>query len=268
LFPESLAGIKIIFELFPLNFGEFLEFKGVGRVLWEKFSDKATHKNQIGHEKLSAYYDEFMEFGGFPGVVLEENRERKKVLLSEIFTSYFEKDVKNLADFKDISKLRDLILLLIPRVGSKIEIVKLASNLGVSRETIYNYLAFLEQTYFITLLPKYSTSVDRQAAGSKKLFWCDAGMVNVLGRVSQGQLFEQSVYQNIRTAGKLAYYSKGEGSEIDFIVDACALEVKWTVSLQDTANLERRGESLKLKEKYVVVHEYSGQPQAVLATDL
>ena len=268
LFPESLAGRKMVFELFPLSFGEFLEFKGVKRVFWRAFRDKVNHKNRVGYEKLVAYYDEFMEFGGFPGVVLEKNRERKKALLLEIFTSYFEKDVKNLADFKDISKLRDLILLLIPRVGSKIEIVKLASNLGVSRETIYNYLAFLEQTYFVTLLPKYSTGADRQAAGSKKLFLCDAGMVNVLGRVSQGQLFEQSVCQNIRTVGKLTYYSKGEGSEIDFIVDACALEVKWTASLQDTANLERRGGSLKLKEKYVVVHEYSKHSLAILATDL
>lgn len=268
LFPESLAGRKMVFELFPLSFGEFLEFKGVKRVFWRAFRDKVNHKNRVGYEKLVAYYDEFMEFGGFPGVVLEKNRERKKALLLEIFTSYFEKDVKNLADFKDISKLRDLILLLIPRVGSKIEIVKLASNLGVSRETIYNYLAFLEQTYFVTLLPKYSTGADRQAAGSKKLFLCDAGMVNVLGRVSQGQLFEQSVCQNIRTVGKLTYYSKGEGSEIDFIVDACALEVKWTASLQDTANLERRGGSLKLKEKYVVVHEYSKHSRAILATDL
>src|SRR5437879_2736423 len=109
---------------------------------------------------------EYLEFGGFPAVVLEDKHNRKRDLLTEIFTSYFEKDAKNLADFKEMTKLRDLILLLLPRMGARIEILKLAQALSVSRDTVYNYLAFLEQTYFISLLPRYSTSIDRQAAGS------------------------------------------------------------------------------------------------------
>jgi len=269
LFPESLAGRKIIFELFPLNFSEFLTFKQVTRVVEASFKTKANHKNKIAYDKLLSYYDEFMEFGGFPSVVLEENRERKKILLSEIFTSYFEKDAKNLADFKDMSKLRDLILLLIPRVGSRIEILKLATTLSVSRETIYNYLAFLEQTYFITLLPKYSASIDRQAAGNKKLFLCDSGIANALGRISQGQLFEQSIYQNLRGFHNLTYYNKNGGSEIDFVSDLnCALEVKFSVSSQDLENLKRRSEGLGLKENYIITHEYTNHPRVIIVTDL
>ena len=94
-------------------------------------------------------------------------------------------------DPNDLVKLRDLILLLLQRIGSRFEINKLASELSISRETIYTYLAFLEQTYFISLLPKFTASIDRQAAGSKKLFLCDAGIANALGKISQGQLFEQ-----------------------------------------------------------------------------
>jgi predicted AAA+ superfamily ATPase len=190
-------------------------------------------------------------------------------LLSEIFTSYFEKDAKNLADFRDMSKLRDLILLLISRVGSRIELLKLATTLSVSRQTVYSYLSFLEQTYFITLLSKYSGSMDRQAAGSKKVFLCDSGLLNMLGRVSQGQLFEQSVYQSIRNARTLQYYSKDGASEIDFIVDAsCALEVKLSMSQHDVAILSRRSTPLGLKERYVISHQYSDHPEAILATDL
>ena len=91
-----------------------------------------------------------------------------------------------MADFKNIAKLYDLILLLIPRVGSRIEIAKLSQNLGISRETVYSYLSFLEKTYFISLIPKFSKSIDRQFLGTKKLFFCDSGMVNSLGKVSEG----------------------------------------------------------------------------------
>lgn len=269
LFPESLAGRKIIFELFPLNFAEFLVFKQIQRKTEKLFKQKSERKNRVAYEKLVPYYNEFMEFGGFPAVVLEENQDRKKTLLSEVFTSYFEKDAKNLADFRDMSKLRDLILLLIPRVGSKIEINKLASELSTSRETIYNYLSFLEQTYFITLLPKYSASIDRQAAGSKKLFFCDCGMANILGRMSEGQLFEQSIFQNLRTVHKLNFYSKGGISEIDFIVnDKTALEVKVSMSKQDFNNLKRRSKGLGINENYVVTLQYSDNPGAIAATDI
>lgn len=269
LFPQSLAGRKVIFEMFPLNFAEFLVFNNVQRQEKKSFTQKAQSKNKIAYEQYIAYYDEFLEYGGFPSVVLEKNPERKKVLLSEIFTSYFEKDAKNLADFKDMSKLRDLILLLVPRIGSRIEINKLANNLAVSRETIYNYLSFLEQTYFIALLPKHSASIDRQAAGSKKLFFCDVGIATTLGRISEGQLLEQSVFQNLRSLHSLSFYNKDGANEIDFIIDKqVALEVKMSVSRQDIANLQKRVASLKLPEYYVISHQFSKDEKVILTIDI
>ena len=269
LFPESLAGRKIIFEIFPLNFSEFLIFKEVIRETKESFTQKASEKNKIAYERLIPYYNEFLEFGGFPSVVLEKNFERKRTMLSEIFTSYFEKDAKNLADFSDMSKLRDLILLLVPRVASRIEINKLANELAVSRQTVYNYLSFLEQTYFISLLPRHSASIDRQAAGSKKLFLCDSGIANVLGRISQGQLLEQSIFQTLRTRHKLSFYQKDRVSEIDFIIDGTtALEVKMSVSRQDISNLKKRAESNKLANYFVISHQFNKEKKVILTTDL
>lgn len=260
LFPESLAGRKMIFELFPLTFEEFLQFNDIKR---QKESGKITY------ELYLPYYKEFMEYGGFPSVVLEKNLQRKKKLLGEIFTSYFEQDAKTLADFKDISKLRDLILLLVPRIGSKIEIAKLADSLNLSRETVYSYLSFLEQTYFITLLSKYSRSIDRQSAGSKKLFLCDCGMANILGRTSEGQIFEQSVFQNLRPFHKINYYSRGGENEIDFIVDGKkGLEVKVNVSKRDLGNLARRARAAKIPENYLVSLEYKEEKRIILAVDL
>lgn len=261
LFPESLSGRKVIFEMFPLDFNEFLEFNSIKNI--------AGIKNKVRHDQLIGFYDEYIEYGGFPGVVLEQNRERKKLLLQDIFTSYFEKDAKNLADFKDMSRLRDLILLLVSRIGAQLDIQKLALSLSVSRETVYNYLSFLEQTYFISLLPRFSGSPDRQAAGSKKLFFCDSGIANVIGKLSEGQLFEQSVYQNLRGKNELAFYNKTGGGEIDFIVDSqSALEVKMTASRQDISNLRKRSQSLRLKNISIVTHEYSEMEETKSVIDL
>ncbi len=267
-FPESMSGRKFIFEVYPLTFGEFLLFKGVKREEITSFSKKAASKNYISHQKLLPYYLEYLEYGGFPKVVLLDSVDRKKKMLADIFTSYFEVDIQSLSDFKESSKLRDLILLLIPRVGSRIEIVKLSQSLGVSRETVYSYLSFLEDTYFISLLSKFSDSIDRQAAGMQKLYLCDSGMVNFLGKASEGQLLEQTVFQNLHPTHNLNFYNKG-GGEIDFIVDEkVALEVKTSVSRRDISNLNKRIESLDINEGYVVTKEYSQEKEAILVTDL
>lgn len=269
LFPESMAGRKLIFEVYPLTFAEFLVFKGVIGERLSSFSGKAASKNHISYSRLLPFYREYLEYGGFPRVVLQTDPERKKALLLEVFTSYYENDVKSLADFKDTTKLRDLILLLIPRVGSRIEISKLATSLGVSRETVYSYLSFLEKTYFISLLSKFSGSIDRQAAGTQKLFLCDVGMVNVLGKASEGQLLEQAVFQNLHIDHTLNFYNKDGGSEIDFIADRkIALEVKTSASRRDIDHLKRRSQNLNLSEIYVISKEYSEEKQVILATDL
>lgn len=269
LFPESMAGRKLIFEVYPLTFSEFLVFKGITRDKLPSFSQKAISKNNIAYTKLIPFYEEYLEYGGFPKIVLQEDTARKKAMLSEIFTSYYENDVKSLADFKNTTKLRDLILLLIPRVGSRIEVSKLSVSLAVSRETVYSYLSFLEKTYFISLISKFSGSIDRQAAGTQKLFLCDVGMVNNLGKASDGQLFEQAVFQNLHINHALNFYNKDSRSEIDFIVDErIALEVKTSASKRDIDHLKRRSKNLNLNEAYVISKEYSEEKEVILATDI
>lgn len=269
LFPESMAGRKLIFEVYPLTFSEFLIFKGIRPKKSLIFSEKANSKNNILYSKLIPLYQEYLEYGGFPKVVLQQDPERKKAILSEVFTSYYENDVKNLADFKDTTKLRDLILLLIPRVGSRIEVAKLAASLGVSRETVYSYLSFLEKTYFISLLSKFSGSIDRQSAGTQKLFLCDVGMVNNLGKASEGQLLEQAVFQNLHIDHSLHFYNKDGASEIDFITDEkIALEVKVSASKRDIDHLKRRCQGLNLSQSYIVSKEYNKEKEVILATDL
>ena len=269
LFPESMAGRKLIFEVFPLTFPEFLVFKGINRPQTFSFPQKAQLKNRIAYEKLLPYFKEFMEFGGFPRIVLEQNPQRKKALLLEIFTSYFEQDVKTLSDIKDTSHLRDLILLLIPRIGARVDITKMANSLSLSRDTVYSYLAFLEHTYFIAMLSKFSSSIDRRSAGSKKLFFCDSGLANALGKMSEGQFLEQSIFQTLRPGYKLNFYYKDGGSEIDFILDEqSAVEVKTSASARDIAHLKIRTEIVKLSRYFIISYEYNNRKEVILATDI
>lgn len=238
-FSESMAGRKFLFELYPLDFEEFLHFKGV------------KVKPDAGFELLSALYEEYLVYGGFPGVALTESAEEKLLRLDDILGSYFKLDVLELANFRDNQKLKDLLFLLSSRVASKPEVSKLAESLGVSRQTVSGYLDFFEQTYLIHYLRPVSGSKDVQIKHMPKIYFGDTGILNRVAQVSRGQLFENKVFNQLFTKlsyeGKLGqfsenigYFQKKSGAEIDFILEGkTALEVKIKGGRFDVKKLQR-----------------------------
>ncbi len=269
LFSESLAGRKIIFELFPLDFEEFLIFQNKPKEFFTDFQKNEKNKSEINFDIYEKYYDDYLEFGGFPNVVLEKDVSQKKILLNDIFSSYFEHDVKTLADFRNINKLRDLIIILSTRTGSKIEISKLSAELSVSRETIYNYLSFLENTYFIFLIKPFSRSVDREVSGARKVYFCDTGILNILGKVSSGAIFENAIFNSLKKYGKINYYQRRTGSEIDFILnEKVGFEAKNQGNRFDIKKMIKLSKSIGLEKGYVISKKYSHDEGIILALDI
>lgn len=270
LFPESLAGRKMVFELYPLTFEEFLFFKEKPRDFFGSWKSKLKNKNAVRAERVAKLYKEYLTYGGFPQVALSATVIEKKMRLVDIFKSYFEKDVQQLAHFKDINAFRDLLLLLLERVGSKLDISKLASEIGISRETVYNYLYFLQATYFIALLTPYTKNVDREVSGSKKVYICDNGFLNEFSRVDSGAMLENAVFQNLRRCGKINYYQKRSGAEIDFVLPEkrVALEVKCRGVARDYTKLKIAAKRIGIHEYYVISQNFSSEHGIISASEV
>ncbi len=251
-FSESMAGRKFVFELYPLDFEEFLNFKA------EKLSVNAPY------DLLSGFYNEFLQYGGFPSVVLANSTDEKKLALDDVLGSYFELDVKNLSDFRNNENLKKLLFLLTSRVSNKLEVTKLAESLGVSRPTVYEYLNFFEQTYLIHLIKPLSGSKDIQIKSIPKLYFNDSGLLNRIGQISIGHLFENKVFNQLYT--KLQYSSSGKFSEdrlnyyqtknimeIDFIVKKeVGYEVKVNATQTDYNKLKKYANKLHLKDYKII----------------
>ncbi len=259
LFPESLSGRKFLFVLQPLSFKEFLFF--TDRINDEVQSKELSIKSSyslLEYKKYETDYNLYLEYGGFPEVVTTKDLSTKKLILKNIFGSFFEKDIKVLSDVKDIRELRDLILMLVPRVGNIIDVTKLSNELGVNRVKIYNYLELLQGVFFLKLIPKYSKSIDRTVAGGKKVYFADTGILNIIGKVNDGQLFENAIANQLSIYGDLFYYNKRSISEIDFILNKeIALEVKLKSSLGDLKKLEKYTAELGLNKYYLISKNFS-----------
>jgi predicted AAA+ superfamily ATPase len=253
-FSESMAGRKIVFEMFPLGFGEFLDFKSVP---YRRRADLEDMRfDAYEYERLKAHYDEFVAFGGLPDVVLEPKPDVKREILNDIFSSYINIDVRAMADFRKIGELQQLLRVLAMRVGNKLDTSKISRLTGLSRPTLNEYLEFLEKTYVIHRLPALA-GPDKAVALGKKLYFRDNGLAAILAQPGEGALFENAVFNQLAPYGELAYLAKGSQYEIDFILtppggQPAALEVKYHPLAGDEQKLKRLAAKHGLERAYLV----------------
>ena len=235
LFSESLSGRKKIFELYPLDFGEFLTFKSI------KYIESDFLKNDFldsQYERLKRHYEEFIKFGGFPEVVLAKSITQKKDLLVDILSSYINIDIKALADLKNDRDFYNLIKLLAGRIGAKLDSTKISRLAGIARPTVQNYIDLLEKSYLVKRVLVFTKRPDREIVKAQKLYFCDNGLANLLYELDGGLKFENAIFNQLSQRGDIRYYGLKSGREIDFIFNkTAALEVKESPTDFDLKNL-------------------------------
>ena len=99
------------------------------------------------------------------------------------------------------------MVLLAQRIGTKLDIQKLSKEIGISRPTLNEYIAFLEGTYFIKLIPPFSKGKDTEIRKTPKVYLCDCGLVNHLVKLDPGRIYENCLFQTLRMKGDLNYGS-------------------------------------------------------------
>jgi hypothetical protein len=250
-----------IFEVFPLNFGEFLAFKG-SRVKVPKSKSDITRPI---FDVISNLYDEYILFGGFPEVVLKKTMEEKKKTIEDIFSSFFKFDVVQFSSFRKSEVIRDLMLLLMQRAGQKLDVQKLAEDLNISRATAHEYISFLEKANFIKTINPISFNSNREIKKTPKVYICDTGLINSFTRISEEDLFKNSVFQNLRGEDELFYYQKKGGSQIDFVFKDTAYNVKVSPKKADLSKLKRLSLSIGINNFKVVSKNYSEYEDATYA---
>jgi predicted AAA+ superfamily ATPase len=203
-------------------------------------------------------YAEYISYGGFPEVVLKSGTETKDRVLEDIFTSYFQMEIVQLSDFRRNDIIRNLILLLMQRIGSKLDVQKLSTELGVSRLTLNDYIAFLESTYFIKRVRPFTKGRDNEIRKAPKIYLCDTGLANHFAKLNAGALFENCVLQNLMTKGEVNYYQKKSGVEIDFIFNkTIAYEVKISPNKSDANKLALLAREAGIEDYRIISGNYS-----------
>jgi len=193
---KSLVGRIVTFEVFGLDFEEFLWFKKKIFNL-DKVADEKTEK------ELKQLFEEFIIFGTYPRIALISKIDDRRYYLKELIQTYIKKDIKDIGKIRNIMKFNNFLRILADQTGNLLNIDELASSVGIARETVYDYLTLLEGTYIARRLAPFFRNLRSELTKMPKIYFEDSGVLNylkyddIVEKVS-GQLLENSIYAELR----------------------------------------------------------------------
>lgn len=201
-FSDSLAGRKRIFQLQTLSFEEWLlfkDFKDISREL-ELIRQRENYISSIYREILDMF-NKYLVFGGYPEVVLENNRDEKINLLKEIRDSFLKRDIDE-SGISDPDKFYNLLVLLAGQTGNLINRNELANTIGVDNKTIDKYLYVLQNCFYIDLVKPFYSNLRKELTKMPKVLFKDPGLRNI----ALNRFFD------------FRYWRTTDKKEVDFIV--------------------------------------------------
>jgi uncharacterized protein len=224
---ESLVGRKRLFELTTLSFEEFVDFK-----TGYKYGDNLQAFFGVEGERAQHLLVEYMNFGGYPRVVLEERRDEKVQAVDEIYRSVLERDVAYLLKVEKTEAFRNLIKVMAGQIGNLINYKELSSTLAISFQTLKKYLWYAQKIFLLDLATPYSRNVRKEISQSPVVYFRDLGLRNyplgLFGSIESssdsGFLFQNLVFQMLthRTplgSSRVHFWRTKDKAEVDFVVE-------------------------------------------------
>jgi len=263
---KYLVGRIFIFRLFPFSFNELLRAKD------EKIRSiysKGTYGKQI-LENINNYLKEYMLYGGYPRVVLTDNKEGKKKVLDNIYNTYILREIKEILDLSDNDRLITLLKGLSLQIGNMLNYKELSDLTGFSFRELKKYLYILEETYICKRIVTYHTNKRTELIKIPKIYFIDLGFRNTCidnftsERTDLGGMHENIILSELINNGITPkYWRTKSGAEVDFIMEKdgkiIPIEVKSSITNKTlTRSLNSFINKYKPKKAFVVSLEFEG----------
>ena len=212
--------------------------------------------------------------GSYPEVVIYE-KEREKIL-SEILDVTIYRDIIERYAVKNLKALR---LTITGLANSPYFSVHKFSNylnslgIKVSKNTIYNYVEYLNDAMVVYPLRKFSKSYKEIHQTMPKIYFVDNGFLLIqgiedIGRFMEGIVFVELIRRGL-TINKDLFYYKNNDYEVDFLIKE-GIKIKQLIQVtyaSDINEIEKReikamlkaGNELKCKNLLIITWDYEDE---------
>lgn len=206
---QSLAGRVALFTLLPFSF--------------EEMSDS---EKDIPTWRL-------LTRGQYPGIIV--NNIPDGIFYSNYYTTYVERDVRDLLKLKNVMRFDTFVRLLAARVGSEFNASQIAKEAGVSAPTITEWLSILDASYITFALRPYYANISKQLTKMPKVYFYDTGLLCYLLGIESEQQYQSStlrgaIFENMAISELMKqqynqaripainFYRERSGKEVDAMV--------------------------------------------------
>ncbi len=263
----QLRGRALSFILLPFSFREFLKFKGVK-------TEKLLSKDE--EAKIKNLLRKYMEFGGFPDVI--KSQEKIKIL-KEYSDLILFRDFVERHKIKNLDLARALHVFIIQNYSKEISVRalfnKLKIKLPVSKDTVYEYIANLQDTMFFFFLKKFSKKVHLRETWPKKVYLCDTGLAKVIrftpdwGKLMENIVFIELLRKTNEKPLTEIFYFKNHESEVDFVLKE-GLRIRQLIQVtyaserdeiekREIKSLLKTSEKVRCKNLLVITWDYESE---------
>lgn len=197
-------------------------------------------------------------FGGFPSFFVDKQLPEDD--FREWIDAYWAKDIQEMFSVGKRQSFLKFAELLLAYSGGQFETSKFTIPCEVTRQTIANYLAILEETFVVQVIRPFSSHRATEIVLSPKVYGFDTGFVcyakgwREIRKEDTGLLWEQIVLNEIHghlQTRSVHYWRDKKGHEIDFILPSksnnsvVAIECKFTKGQDQLADIGKNIEAFR-----------------------
>ena len=188
--------------------------------------------------KLAAvqnHFTRYLQVGGFPELALaKDDFLAEQVMREDVVDKVLKRDLPALYNIRNATELERIFLYLCNVSSEIVSIDAMAKELnGVSRQTVQNYIDYLESANLIYMSYPVSLEGKKILKARPKIYIADAAIRNAVlmdseilsNPIEMGKMVETAVYKHVaafyyQKATRVGYYRGGKkGKEIDIVVD-------------------------------------------------
>lgn len=206
-----LAGRYVSFKVYPFTFKEVCDIKNL------------KEKNKY---ELEQDFEDYIKWGGLPQRFILNSEEQVRVYLTNIYNSIVVKDIIDRFGIKDIDLFNRIVEYIVTTpsqtfsVENLVKYFEINDDRGVTKNTLYNYLEYMNQALLINKADRYDVSGKRILNGKYKYYLTDLGIGQVMNtsmKTQMGAYLENVVYNELISRGYDVKVGVLDNGEIDFI---------------------------------------------------
>lgn len=252
-----LTGRFVLIPVYTLSFAEFIEFK-------------KTYIPSLQDASSDEYFDLYLKTGGFPFVAkTNHTQEENYQIVDGIFSTVVTRDISKRHNISNLEMFNRVVRFVLENLGKNFSAKTIfdffkSQQRSIAIETIYNYLAWLEEAFIIYRCNRYDIQGKEVLKTQEKYYLSDISLkYSQLGYSPKAvsSVLENLVYLELRRRGYSVFIGKLADKEIDFIATRQNEKVYVQVCRTLPEDSDRELDNLKLIRdnypKYVVTMDSS-----------